>query len=132
MEAKVLLPSFAAFISCVPEIAIVEGAELHVVLQQTITGPGRIRLSEHFQPIRNWDGIGTVTGTVYQAVGVTRQNTTVDVIDGFPFEQTMVNNFRWIGPGPGNNLHLRTTTHVTIDANGRVTANRVDASATCS
>jgi hypothetical protein len=131
VESKLPLPSFAAFIPCVPEIAIVTDAELHFVYQQTVTEPGRVRLSEHYQPIRNWDGIGTATGTVYQTVGVTRQGTTVDVIDGFPFEQTLVNNFRWIGAGPGNNLQLQTTTHVTIDANGRVTATRVDATATC-
>ena len=134
VEDKIPIPLFIAFIPCAAggagELAVVTGAELHVVLRTVIDADSGFHSSGHFQPIRNWDGIGTVTGDIYQATGVTRNNINVDG-DGLPFESTFVNNFRWIGPGTGNNLLVHATIHLTINANGSLTADVFNASVDC-
>ena len=40
---------------------------------------------------------------------------------GLRFNATFVNNFRWIGPGRGNNFLSHQTFHVTVNANGVTT-----------
>jgi len=71
----------------------------------------------HFQP-QGISGIGQTTGDKYQGTGVTQDefNATVGV------EETFINNFRIIGQGSGNNLLVHETFHITINANGSVTA----------
>ena len=65
---------------------------------------------------------GTCTGQTtvdkYQGTGVTQDefNAKVDM------EETFINNFRIIGQGSGNNFLVHETFHVTINANGSVTA----------
>ena len=93
---------------------------LHVLLSFTLSDSGRVTMKEHFQP-QDVSGIGQTTGDTYRANGVTQQTTTLDGVDGAPFEFTFVNNFRIIGRGPGNNLLLHQTIHVTINANGELT-----------
>jgi hypothetical protein len=130
-QDKVPVPLFIVAIPCVPENAVVTDAELHVVTKSVINSGGRISLSSHFQPIGNWDGVGSVTGDTYQATGVTLQDENSDNITTFPFETTYINNFRWIGPGPGNNVLVHTVAHVTINANGDITVNKIDTSSEC-
>ena len=38
-----------------------------------------------------------------------------------PFETSFVNNFKIIGPGPGNNLLIHENFHMTVNADGTVT-----------
>ncbi|MBI4420235.1 MAG: hypothetical protein HY560_05360, partial [Gemmatimonadetes bacterium] len=38
------------------------------------------------------------------------------------FNTTYVNNFRIIGEGSGNNLLVHATSHITVNANGELTA----------
>lgn len=135
IEDKVPLGAFAAFIPCANggagELAVAFNPDLHVVLHFVANEGGRIHSSGHFQPIGNWDGIGQVTGDVYQPTGVTRSNINLDGSDGAPLENTFVNNFRWIGPGPGNNLLVHATIHITVNANGDVTAEVVNTTVDC-
>lgn len=134
IEDKVLLPAFVAFIPCADggagELAVATNAELHVVLRTVVDAAGGLMVSGHFQPLRNWDAIGQVTGDVYQPTGVTRSDFSTRA-DGLPFESTFVNNFRWIGPGPGNNLLVHATIHLTVNANGDVTADVINATVDC-
>jgi hypothetical protein len=134
-EDKAPVGSFGAYIPCANggsgEWAVVTNAELHVVTHTVYDAGGGLHVSGHFQPIRNWDGIGQVTGDVYQATGLSRENFNFDLNDGLPYEETFVNNLRWIGPGPGNNLLIHTTFHITFNANGTVTANVLNASTDC-
>lgn len=133
-QQQIQLPAFAAFIPCAlngaGEFAVVSNPILHVVSKFVIDAAGGVHVGGHFQPMRNWDGVGQVSGDVYQPTGVTRNNINVGA-SGLPFESTFVNNFRWIGPGPGNNLLVHTNTHVTFNANGTVTANVVNATVDC-
>ena len=95
--------------------------DLHVLFHTTISNSGRITIKQHFQP-QGISGVGETTGDKYQATGVTQQKVTFDGITGFPFNTTFVNNFRIIGQGPGNNFLVHETFHVTINANGVLTA----------
>jgi hypothetical protein len=62
--------------------------------------------------------VGQVTGDKYQGTGVTQDefNATVGA------EETFINNFRIIGQGNGNNFLIHQTFHITINADGTMTA----------
>jgi hypothetical protein len=91
---------------------------LHVLVTQTVDARGSLHTTTHFQPM-GVAGTGLTTGDVYRATGITR-----DSVNGLavPFEATFVNNFRIIGEGRGNNLLIHEVFHVTVDANGFLTA----------
>lgn len=112
----------AVFVPCANggagEIVLVEGT-LH--LQQHITiNNNRANLKIHAQP-QGAKGVGQTTGDVYQANGVTQEQDSIPLTGG-ALEFTFINNFRIIGPGPDNNLQTHQTIHLTINANGVVTA----------
>jgi hypothetical protein len=92
---------------------------LHVLVTATQDAAGNVHSTTHFQPM-GIAGTGATTGDVYRATGITR-----DEANGLdmPFETTFVNNFRLVGPGKGNNALVHETAHVTINANGDVSAN---------
>ncbi len=93
----------------------------HTLFHTTISNSNNITLKSHFQP-QGVSGVGQTTGDKYQGTGVTQTITTFDDVDRFPFETNMVNNFRIIGQGPGNNFLVHETFHVTINADGETTA----------
>jgi hypothetical protein len=93
---------------------------LHVVHHVTWDANGGYHYAAHFQP-QSLSGYGMLSGLKYQGTGVTRYNTNLRP-DGYPYEHTYVNNFRMIGQGPGNNYLVHETFHITINANGEVTA----------
>ena len=103
---------------------------LHILIVVIMSDSGRVTIKEHFQP-QGVTGIGQTTGDTYQATGVTQQTQTVDDNDGMPLEFTFVNNFRIIGHGPGNNYLAHETTHVTLNANGEMTASHSTSSIEC-
>ena len=92
---------------------------LHVLMSVTVNA-NNVSFDSHFQA-QGISGTGSVTGDKYQATGITRFNFNADVI-GFPFNTTLVNNFRIIGQGTGNNFVVHQTFHITVNANGDVTA----------
>ena len=92
---------------------------LHQVFTLVINANGSLTVKGHFQP-QGLTGVGLTTGDKYQATGVTQQ---IDHFGaGFPIISTFINNFRFIGAGPGNNLLFHEESHVTINANGVITA----------
>jgi hypothetical protein len=101
------------------ELVVIEGT-LHIIFKENAT---------HFQPM-GASGIGLATEDVYQAVGVTRESTKVGD-GGFPYVHTFVNNFHLVGPGPDNNFRVKQTVHVTVNANGDLTAEVNKTSTTC-
>ena len=111
-----------AFVACANggdgELIDLSGT-LHIVTHTTEDANGGLHTYFHFQP-QGATAVGQVTGDIYRAVGVTQQSMNIHS-SGFPVTQTFVNNFRMIGPGPGNNLQFHQTMHVTIDANGTTT-----------
>ena len=99
------------------EIVLVEGI-LHI--QEHITINDNRATIKTFAGPQGASGVGLTTGDTYRAVGNTQETDTIPVIGGAT-EFTFINNFRLIGSGPGNNLQVHQTIHVTIDANGTVT-----------
>jgi hypothetical protein len=92
---------------------------IHIVVSVTING-NNVSGKTHFQP-QGLKGVGQITGDSYNAVGVTQESIKGSLQNG-QFTGTFVNNFRLIGPGPGNNLQIHENAHITINANGDVTA----------
>ena len=107
---------------------VVLSGDLHVLSTVTNDGAGGFHVGGHFQPM-GITGTGLITGDKYQATGVTRYD--FNVKPPFPSENTYVNNYRMIGQGPGNNFLVHATAHVTVNANGDVTATVNNYSTTC-
>ena len=99
---------------------------IHLMFLTTIDARGGFHSKFHFQP-QGVSGYGLTTGARYQGTGVTQGhfNGKVGVQD------TFVNNFRIIGQGPGNNFMIHQNVHVTINANGEVTALVDNSRVTC-
>ena len=92
---------------------------LHQVITLVTTANGTTTFREQSQP-QGVSGIGQVTGDIYRGTGSAQ----MIQIDGgpAPSEFTFINNFRIIGPGPGNNVLVHENEHLTMDANGNVRA----------
>jgi hypothetical protein len=123
--------SLDVFVPCAAngagELVALNG-NLHVLLTFTINNNNVSGIS-HDQP-QGLTGTGLTTGDKYQGTGVTESHFKV------PFNAsantfTFVNNFRIIGQGPGNNLLIHEDFHVTINANGMITASFDHVSAQC-
>jgi hypothetical protein len=90
---------------------------LHILFVTTIDSQGGFHSKYHFQP-QGISGLGFTTGVKYQGTGVTQGTFNGKV----GFEETDVNNFKIIGQGPGNNFLIHDNFHITVNANGTVTA----------
>jgi hypothetical protein len=99
---------------------------LHDLFHVTFDGVGGLHVTVHDNP-QGISGFGLTTGDTYRGVGITEEhfNGTVGSTD------TFVNNFRIIGNGPGNNFSVHENIHVTINANGELTAFVDNFSVTC-
>ena len=102
--------------------------QLHVLFTSTVNG-NKVSGKFHFQP-QGSTLVGETTGDVYRATGVTQGSFNGSLTNGH-YTETFVNNFRMIGPGPGNNLLIHETFHITINANGDVTVERESLSDEC-
>jgi hypothetical protein len=91
------------------------------------TNGNRFVLNQHFQP-QGVKGVGETTGDVYNATGLS-QETTISGTVGFT--HSFVNNFKLIGPGPGNNLLVHENLQITVNANGTLTVFRDLLTVTC-
>ena len=94
--------------------------EVEIVSHSTTDANGGVHLSMHVRPAAV-TGVGATTGLKYRGTGGGLVSQ-FDAADGFPAVYTMINNFRIIGQGPGNNVLMHMTIHVTMNANGEQTA----------
>lgn len=94
---------------------------LHALFVTNTSNSGNVTLKYHFNP-QGVSGVGRTSGDIYKATGVTQSTTTYDGITGYPFQTTYVNNYRIIGKGTAANYSVHTTFHITVNANGTVTA----------
>src|SRR5262245_9449841 len=117
----------AVLIPCVPEVVVLTG-ELHILTAQEVDSDGGIHIKTHFQP-QGISGVGSLTGAKYQGTGGTQEH--INDHSSPALEDTFVNNFRIIGQGPDNNFLVHTTFHVTINADGVVTADVLNSSTEC-
>jgi len=101
---------------------------LHILLSETINA-NRVSGTEHFQP-QGISGVGELDGVKYQATGVTDTTFSGSLTNG-QFQETFINRFDFIGQGPGNNMLVHETLHITFNANGAVTVFFDNFSLTC-
>jgi hypothetical protein len=123
--------SLSEFVTCAAggagEVVDLSGP-LHTLLTFTING-NKVSAVSHFQP-QGISGTGETTGERYHATGVTMESFTTSLRNG-QANSTFVNNFRIIGQGPGNNLLVHETAHITINADGTVTITHDNFSIDC-
>src|SRR5207249_4828891 len=125
--------SVVAFVPCANggagELVAINGYA-HTLTNVTISNssPPTVHLKV-FRQSQGVSGTGLTTGDKYQVTHViqTEQN-----FDGpLPSTFTFLNNLLIVGPGPGNNLLLHENVHVTVNANGDVTATHDNLSVDC-
>jgi hypothetical protein len=123
--------NISVFIPCAAdgngEIVDLSG-NLHSVFSTTVNG-NNIHMQFLFNP-QGIVGVGETTGDKYQGTGETGGEFNASV-NSFPFTLTITNNFKIIGQGPDNNLLIHENAHVTVNADGTVTAFHDNFSATC-
>jgi len=90
---------------------------LHDVFHVTFTSNGRSSISVSDNP-QGVSGYGLTTGVQYQGTGITRFSSGIQIGS----EDTFVNNFRIIGQGTDNNYLVHENFHITVNANGTLTA----------
>ena len=90
---------------------------LHDLFSLTFDGKGGVHVKTLDNP-QGVSGTGQSTGAKYQGTGGTQSVFDAQVGS----ETTNINNFRIIGQGPGNNFLVHENFHVTVNANGTVTA----------
>jgi hypothetical protein len=94
----------------------------------TING-NHVSGKEQFQP-QGVSGTDLTTGAEYQGTGVTQDDFSGSFING-QYQETFVDNFRFPGQGSAVNYLMYENAHVTINANGTVTANFDKLSISC-
>lgn len=101
-----------------------------VMMTKVITTPdGGTKAFIKSQP-RNVRGVGAVTGIVYRGVGMAQQMEHTAPA-GTPYEYKWLEIARFIAPGPGNNLHMKTWVHQVIDADGQMVVNANESEVEC-
>jgi hypothetical protein len=103
---------------CGNETVVVSG-NLHVVTHGTVGRSGHLQAVLHVNP-QNIRGSGVTTGALYLAPGMLQ--TVTNAAGTAPVTETFVNNFALIGLGAAPNFMLHQTVHLTVNANGEVTA----------
>jgi hypothetical protein len=107
----------------VPEEACGEAIHLSGTLlaQFTFTesSGGNVEIGFHFNP-QGVRGVGQTSGAIYHATGETLGTTTIKAKGGI--SDTFVNNFKIIGEGSAPNFLQTDVIHLTVNANGDVTA----------
>ncbi|MGZ3767112.1 MAG: hypothetical protein ACXVA2_20785 [Mucilaginibacter sp.] len=78
-------------------------------------------MKTHFQP-QGITGVGLTSGDSFQGVGMTGETTITFNNVSFPFVTTVEDIFDIIGHGPAPNSREHDLTHITINANGNITA----------
>ena len=99
---------------------------LHILITETTDKAGGVVDTFHFQPV-NVSAVGTITGDTYNAVGLTRQTSSVS---GANATTTFVNNFYMIGQKSGIKSLVHEVAHVTM-VGGEVVVTFDKATASC-
>jgi hypothetical protein len=98
------------------------------VTQAVETPAGRTRVTTHFNP-QGVSGVSS-SGVPYRGVGVTR-TTASEAVLGPGETVTFVNVFRLVGPGPDDDRHVTTRTHVTVTPGGEVVVDSAETELEC-
>ena len=113
-------------IPCSGDFVLLSG-NLHTLVTREVDNNGGEHVTVHNQR-QGFSGV-SVNGVKYQGTG--GSHTHENNQSGPSFEGTFVDNFRIIGQGKGNNLLMHLTIHLTVNANGDVTAEVLNFNADC-
>src|SRR5688500_10639788 len=113
-----VIPFAFESIECGFETIALSG-RLHLVMHGTISSSGHVNAVGHVNP-QNIRGFGLTTGTVYLAPGMAQ--TVTNMKGPAPLTVTFVNNFHLVGHGDAPDFLFHQNLHLTINANGDVTA----------
>jgi len=122
------IPFQADVPSCNGDTMISLSGQLLVVFTVTANPAGGFVFSTHTQP-QGVRGIDTETGTTYLGTGLTRDLTVFSPSGVFSF--TFVDRFHLQATGGAQSLDFSETVHITVLADGTVTAFVVDISGPC-
>ena len=112
--------------ACNGEVVIISG-ESHLVVHSVGTPGGHVIITTHIQ--FHLSGTGA-SGTRYIANETVNGTETRDA-DSAPHTLTSVGQLHLIAQGSGDNLSVRTTIHMTVNANGEVTATSFEFTTDC-
>jgi hypothetical protein len=101
---------------------------IHLVGTETVDGNGGFHMA-FMVNVSQVTGVGSLTGATYHGVG--GDWFTVNAQPPFPFEATQTDVFALVSSGSTPNLVVTDTFHITVNANGTVTANVARFSAAC-
>jgi hypothetical protein len=133
VRAKVVLNemvpvTWILVIPCSGDEAVLDGY-MHTVVAETVDADGGIHVKMHYQPA-SLQGIvvsGPNTGAKYNGAGVTQDQFNIKKGETY----TYINNYRFIGQGRAPNLSIHETWHITVNANGEITAEPINVKITC-
>jgi len=120
------VPFEADVLACNGDVIHLSG-RLLMVFTETATPSGGFVFSSHFQP-QGVKGVDLVTGTTFIATGLTRD---VVVLSPPGFTETFVNQFHIQATTGADSFIVSEVFHITVNANGDVTAFVDNFSATC-
>lgn len=112
---KFVEPFDSVEIACNGEEVFLSG-EVHLTFHTTIDARGGIHERFSLVPSKV-RGVGAETGTVYKAVGGSRSHFKADA-DFAPLNITDTSMFNLVSQGGSENLQVKFTFHVTVNANG--------------
>jgi len=115
------------YLPCIGETVSLSGSS-HIVSTVTIDATGGIHLQSHAQLV-GVSGTGLTSGDTYRAAGTEQNSENTNA--PLPFTSSYVATFRLIGRGPGADFWLHQTIHLTINADGTVTADISNTSGSC-
>jgi hypothetical protein len=109
----------AAAEACIGEPLTLVNGTIHIVTHQTDNGSGGMNMTMIFTT-QDVFAVGQITGTVYRGPGefMTKLNTSGPP----PLEFSSLFRIPFIGTGGANSFVLDDLFHITIDANGDITA----------
>jgi hypothetical protein len=121
------VPFDANVIACNGDVIHISGTLLQI-FTETTTPSGGFIVSSHFQP-QGIMGVDLTTGTRYVATGLTRDIQVVSPAGGFT--ETFVNRFHIQATKGAESFIVSEVSHITVNANGDVTAFVDNFSSTC-
>ena len=101
--------------------------DVHDLASETVNGNQE---AWQFTFERRGELVGQATGDTYRLAGV-EHGAYTQSLGSEHSTLTYVNRYRLVGPGPGNNLVVRETAHVTIDADENVVVQHDDFAVGC-
>lgn len=121
---------YAGYVPCANDGAgelLLGTIDVHTLASETVDGNHD---AWQFVFERHGELVGQITGDMYRLAGVEHGSYTQS-LDTEHSTLTYVNRYRLVGPGQGNNLVVRETAHITIDADEAVVVERDDFGVDC-